>query len=227
MDCGICRIVAYSGKIFLCSGFANIVLGTTAGIFFSRKRTAGSRIAEIFVSMPLVFPPIAFGFFILAVFGREGIIGRGMNALFDFRIAFSSFGVFLAAFLAGFPLMVKSVKAAALNIDTSIIEAAESQGAGIGQIVLHIIAPNIRAGIFCGLFLSTARSIGEVGMTLMLGGNIIGKTETISLAIYNAVFEGDFSKAAVLSLLLALLSGILFLFIQQQEEGDGYGIFYR
>ena len=206
----------FSCKIIFYVCFLNIILGSITGVFLAKKDTVFTRIIDILVSLPMVFPPIALGFFLLLILGRSSFLGRWLD-LVNISVIFSPAGVLLAAFVAGFPLMVKSVKTSASSLDNSMLEMAELQGASRIQVLLYIIIPNIRTGIFSGLTLSAGRALGEVGMTLMLGGNIIGRTETISLAIYNSVFDGNFSRATVLSAVLAVSSVILFLIIQQME----------
>ncbi len=112
----------------------------------------------------------------------------------------------IGAFLVGLPFMVKSVQTARLRIDNALIEAAATLGKRGPVIFFSIVVPNLKEGIATGLLLSFGRSLGEVGISLMLGGNIIGRTETLSLAIYNAVFEGDFRSAVALSLLLSVVA---------------------
>jgi len=220
MVCNISPVLLFSGKILLASSISNLILGSFTGVFLSRNKTIGARFLDIIISLPLVFPPIAMGFFFLLVLGRNSPVGKFLESTINLRIIFSSAGVFLAAFLAGFPLMVKSVMSSASQLDPSIIEMADIQGASSFQIFIYIILPNLRAGILYGLTLSTARGLGEVGMTLMLGGNIAGKTETLSLAIYNAVFEGNFTRAALLSFFVAFVSVLFFITVQKIENKE-------
>ncbi|MDC7125328.1 MAG: ABC transporter permease subunit [Spirochaetales bacterium] len=211
----------FSIKIILAVCGLNLVIGSLTGVYLARHNSIFSRIIDILVSLPMVFPPIAMGFFLLLVFGRNSFLGRWLDTI-NLSVIFSAAGVLLAAFIAGFPLMVKSVKTSASALDDSILEMAELQGASRTQIILYIIIPNIRMGIFSGLTLSSGRALGEVGMTLMLGGNIIGKTETISLAIYNSVFDGNFDRAMFLSVVLAVTAIILFMLIQRMEVNYEY-----
>lgn len=213
-------IIIFSIKICLLVSIVNISLGTLIGVLLSQKQSIVYKIVETLIALPLVFPPIALGFFLLIIFGKNGVIGKGLNSMFNISIIFSPIGVFFAAVISGFPLMVKSVTSSACVLDKSMIEASTLVGASKMQILKYIILPNISQGIICGLTLSIARSLGEVGMTLMLGGNVTGKTETISLAIYNSVFEGDFQKAAKLSLLLALVASVIFLIIHNYDKGE-------
>jgi molybdate transport system permease protein len=219
-ETGLPGILLFTGKILAVVCASNIFFGTWVGVCLAKRRTHLARFLDVLVSLPLVFPPVASGFFLLMVLGRHGCIGQGLLSVFNVTVIFSPLGVFLAAFLASFPLMVKSVKSSAMMIDRSIIEMAYTQGASWNQTLVYIIIPDIKNGILSGLTLSAARSLGEVGMTLILGGNITGRTETISLAIYNAVFDGDFYRATVFSLVLAGVSLIFFMAIQYIEKTE-------
>ena len=145
----------FSCKIIFYVCFLNIILGSITGVFLAKKDTVFTRIIDILVSLPMVFPPIALGFFLLLILGRSSFLGRWLD-LVNISVIFSPAGVLLAAFVAGFPLMVKSVKTSASSLDNSMLEMAELQGASRIQVLLYIIIPNIRTGIFSGLTLSAA-----------------------------------------------------------------------
>ncbi len=218
-DPALAGVLLFSGRILIMSCLANLLLGTVSGVHLAlnpQKKT--TRAIDIMATLPLVFPPIGLGFFLIILFGRSGIIGRGLSRIFNVSLIFSTTGVFLAALIASFPLMLKAVQTSASGLNRSLLEAASLQGAGRFQILRFIVLPQIKTGIVTGLTLTVGRSLGEVGITLMLGGNIAGKTETISLAIYNAVFEGDYRKAGFLSLLLAAIALILFSLIQRRSD---------
>lgn len=187
----------------------HLVAGVISGFFFTRKKRFFAFIADVLITLPLVFPPIATGFMLLLLLGRNGLLGSPLLTL-GLEIIFSRSGVFIASFIAGLPLVVKSVQVAVENLNPSLSEAAWTLGKSRVQTYRCVVLPSIKPALLSGLIFSLGRSLGEVGITLMLGGNIIGKTETISLAVYNAVFEGNFEKAAILSTLLALISIALF-----------------
>jgi molybdate transport system permease protein len=213
-------ILLFSARILLAVSVMNLIIGSLLGVILALHDTKRFRIIDTLISLPLVFPPIALGFFLIILFGRQGIIGLGLYKFFNINVIFSALGVFIAAQMASFSLMTKSVKAAASVLNKSMIEMAAIQGAGRWQTIYLIIIPNIKTGILTGLALSSGRALGEVGMTLLLGGNISGRTETISLAIFNAVFEGNFQRAGLLSTLLAMIAIGLFMVIQQMEKDE-------
>lgn len=200
-----------AGPILLSLGTAAVTLilhlmaGVLAGFFLTGRKTFLRTLADTAVTLPLIFPPIATGFLLLLLLGRNGIIGRPLQSA-GIETIFSTTGVYIASFVAGLPLVVKSVQSAIETMDRSLLEASWTLGKSRTETYIRVVLPHIRYALLTGLILSLGRSFGEVGITLMLGGNISGKTETMSLAIYNAVFEGNFEKAALLSLILAVIS---------------------
>jgi molybdate transport system permease protein len=187
----------------------HLVAGVISGYLLTKGKSFFGFIADAVITLPLVFPPIATGFLLLLLLGRNGIIGQPLLAMGS-EIIFSQSGVFIASFIAGLPLVVKSVQAAIAAMNPALSEAAWTLGKSRVQTYLFVVLPAIRHALLTGLILSLGRSLGEVGITLMLGGNIIGKTETVSLAVYNAVFEGNFEKAAFLSFMLGIMSFAMF-----------------
>lgn len=168
-------------------------------------------IANLLISLPLVVPPIALGFFLLELLGRTGVLGSwlvdfGIVFIFDFK------GLVLASFVASLPLFAKPIAAAIMGVDRSLIEASYCCGKGRISTALWVILPSIRSVLAETLFLASVRSFAEVGMSLLLGGNIIGRTDTLSLAVYNAVLDSKPLRAWVLAGVLALLS-LVFVFV--------------
>lgn len=204
-------------KVTLLALVLQFVIGLPVGIFLSGNKKAGKSLVEIIVTLPMIFPPMALGFFLLLLVGKNGVIGKFVYSVFHCKIVFSFFGLLIATFVVGLPFMVKSVQAACEQLSQSLFEAAATLGKNKVQTVLHVVMPNIKGGILTGLLLAFGRSIGEVGISLMLGGNIIGKTETLSLAIYNAVFEGDIRKAVIFSVILSIIA-IIVLFLTKSKR---------
>lgn len=194
-----------------------IIFGIPLAFVLARKNFTLKWLLEAFVTMSLIFPPIAVGFLLLLFLGRNGLVG-GFLAKFDISIIFSFTGVVIAAFIAGLPLMVKPLQSAIENFPISIKEASYISGKSEIKTFLFVVLPAIKNSCFVALLISTARALGEVGITLMLGGNIIGKTDTISLAIYNAVFDGDYELAMSLSAVLVIVSLVFFLVLSIYEK---------
>lgn len=178
----------------------------------------GRTALDIVVTVPLVFPPLALGFVLLLLLGRRSAIGGWLDQSFGFSFVFSTEGVILASVIAGLPLVVKPIEAAIASLSRSLGEASRTLGRSEWETFIHVIIPNIRGAIVAGLVLGTARALGEVGITLMLGGNIVGKTNTMSLEIYNAVFNGEYPRAMALSAILGVLSVIVFIILRRSSK---------
>jgi molybdate transport system permease protein len=143
--------------------------------------------------------------------GRRSLLGGWLREQLGVELLFSFWGVVLAACIAGLPLITKQVQAAVRRDTTGLIEAAYVLGKSRSTTFFCVVLPSIRRSVAIGLFLAFARSLGEVGITLMLGGNIAGRTNTVSLEVYNAVFTGEYDRALVLVALLGTVSFLLIL----------------
>ncbi|HOP39848.1 MAG TPA: molybdate ABC transporter permease subunit [Geobacteraceae bacterium] len=198
-------------RVTLLALFMQLLVGLPLGLYLAGKKNLLKSVVELIVTLPMIFPPMALGFFLLLVLGKNGFVGRFILNIFEFKIIFTFWGVLIAVFVVGLPFMVKSVQAARQQMNISLIEAAATLGKTRTQTLFKVILPNIKNGVVTGLLLSFGRSVGEVGISLMLGGNIIGRTETLSLAIYNGVFEGEFFKAAIFSIILSAIAVVVLL----------------
>lgn len=182
------------------------VSGVGLGYLLGRGKSRWLSLLDFLVTLPLIFPPIATGFLLLLALGRRSFLGSWLKQSLDVEIIFSFWGLVLAAWISGLPLIVKQVQAAVREETNRLVETALVLGKSPCTILLRVVLPSLRTSIAIGLSLAFARSLGEVGITLMLGGNIAGRTNTISLEIYNAVFTGEYQRASVLVLLLGAIS---------------------
>ncbi|MCP9792940.1 molybdate ABC transporter permease subunit [Vulcanococcus limneticus Candia 3F8] len=173
-------------------------------------------LAELAVLSPLVLPPTVVGFILLQLLGRYGPIGSLLNR-FGFEIVFSWQATVLSSVVAAFPLMVRSALASLEQIDESLPQVARSLGASEGRILRQIILPLAMPGLVAGVSLSFARALGEFGTTLMLAGNIPGRTQTLPLAIFAAVDAGDTGKAWFWTALVLSLNAISLVLMQLLE----------
>lgn len=187
------------------------IAGPLLGYYLARHPGWLSRIVGFLVTMPLVFPPVALGYLLLTVLGRTGFVGEQLST-FGLSLIFNEAAVALAGFVAGLPLVVRPLQAAFSSSRLmELEEAARIHGASNWQIFLRITLPLVRPSLAAGLLLGCARVSGEVGMTMMLGGNIAGRTNTLSLEIFNAVSRVDFDAANALCFILSLFAIVLFL----------------
>lgn len=204
-------------KTISVSAILFIVIGIPLAYLLAKKNLRLKWLLNSIVTLPLIFPPIAVGFFLLLILGRNGFIGRYFYE-FDISLIFSFSGIVIAAFIAGFPLMVKPLQASIELFPSATKEASYISGKSEIKTFIFVVLPNIKNTLIVALLISTARALGEVGITLMLGGNIIGKTDTISLAIYNAVFDGDYKLAMILSVILVFISVLFFVALNFFEK---------
>ncbi len=203
-----------TAKVILVSGGLLMVFGVLLGYYLSRPNSPLRGVIDFLVTMPLVFPPIATGFALLLLLGRDGPLGKalGLELVFNFQ------GVALASFVAGLPLMVKPVEAAFKGCSRQLSEIAYVLGKNEWQTFYLVLLPNVRRSIAAGWFLAIGRSVGEVGITLMLGGNVVGKTNTLSLEIFNSVFSGEFDRAIVMTCLIGSISLLIFLVLRRLSQ---------
>lgn len=146
------------------------------------------------VTLPMVLPPTVVGFFLLMLFGKRGLIGPVLSAL-DISIVFSWSATVISATVVSFPLMYRTTRGAFEQIDMNLVYAARTLGMSETKIFWKVILPNAWYGIAAGTVLAFARALGEFGATIMIAGNIPGRTQTLSTAVYSAVQNGDDAAA--------------------------------
>ena len=180
--------------------------GLALAWLLARKQWRGKSLAETFVSLPLVLPPVATGLILLKLFGRRGPIGGFLHDSFGIDVAFTWIGVVLALAVMSFPLLVRSARVAFEEVDPHQEEIASMLGASAWRVFLTVTLPLAARGVAGGLMLAFARALGEFGATIMLAGNIPGMTSTLSLSIYQAVQTGDDSRAYGLLMVSVVLA---------------------
>jgi molybdate transport system permease protein len=156
---------------------------------------------DALVTIPIAFPPVVIGFALLWLLGRQTLLGQTLTA-WGLGFVFSFAGLWLAAFVSGLPLVVKTLQTALQMQPRELHETALTLGCKPFAAFWLVHLPIARAALLTGVLLALARGLGEVGISLMLGGNILGRTETLSLAIFNSVTAGDYQQGAWLSGLL-------------------------
>ncbi len=180
------------------------VLGVYAARYIRGvKRFQG--IIDGIITLPLVLPPTVVGFFLLLLLGRNSFIGQFLN-LFGINIIFSWPATVITATVVSFPLMYRTTRGAFEQIDKDLIAAARTLGMSEERIFWKIIIPLARPGIMAGAILSFARALGEFGATIMLAGNIPGKTQTMSTAIYSSVQANDQESAFIWAFIIIIFS---------------------
>lgn len=182
------------------------VVGTVTGYLLSRRRFPGRGLLEACLNLPLVLPPTVTGYYLIVLLGRRGLLGETILDWTGIAIPFTWIACVVAASLMAFPLMLRSALVAFESIDPRQQLAAASLGHGRLSTFFRVLIPMARKGLLAGVVLSFARALGEFGATLMLAGNIPGRTQTLPLAIYEAALSGEDQKALLMAGVLTLVS---------------------
>ena len=182
-----------------------MVLGTLAARAMTRAHFPGRDLIDGLLTLPLVLPPVVTGFLLLVLVGRNGPVGRFLNATLDMQILFTATAAVMASAVVSFPLMYQSARAAFLAIDRGLEDAARTLGAREVRVFFTITLPLAWPGLVAGIVLAFARALGEFGATAMVAGNIPGRTTTVPLAIYFLAEAGDLRTAGVYSLIISAL----------------------
>jgi molybdate transport system permease protein len=171
----------------------------------ARWRFWGSQLLDAVFTLPMVLPPTVLGYYLLVVFGRRGWIGEWLEQTLGIRLIFTWQGAVIASAAVAFPLVFKAARAALEGVDHHLESAARVLGSNESKVFLRVTLPLAWRGILAGAMLAFARAMGEFGATLMIAGSIPGKTQTISIAIYEAVQAGQDNLANFLVLLTSIV----------------------
>jgi molybdate transport system permease protein len=180
-----------------------LVAGVGLAWLLARKRFYGREALDAFVTLPLVLPPTVLGYYLLVLLGRGGPVGRLYESLTGGQLAFTWRGAVIAAAAGALPLMVKTSRAAIAGVDAQLEDAARTLGKSEWQVFARVTLPLASRGVVAGAMLAFARSLGDFGATLMVAGNIPGRTQTAAIRIYDATQAGRDTEAAALVLILS------------------------
>ncbi len=184
-----------------------LLVGVPLAWLLARRDFPGRRLFEVLVLLPMVIPPTVIGYYLLLVVGRQGAIGRAIEAVTGHPLVFTPAAAVLATLVAASPFLIRAAQGGFEQVDPAYEDAARTLGRSETSIFLTITVPLAWRGILAGTTLCFARAMGEFGATLMLAGNIPGRTQTASIAVYDAVQAGDLRRALVLSLVLSVATG--------------------
>lgn len=181
------------------------VVGIALGWWMSQRRFAGKNFIDALLMLPMVLPPTVLGYYLIVVIGRNGVLGQYLDRWFGINLMFTWQGAVIAASLVSLPLIYKAARAAFEDVDGRFLHAARTLGAGEFETFVRVTLPLAVRGITAGLMLAFARAMGEFGATLMIAGNLPGKTQTLSIAIYDAVQAGNDAQALWLTLVISVV----------------------
>lgn len=180
-------------KVSLIATVFTFFLGIAAARWVVKLKRGKAFVDGVF-TLPMILPPTVAGFFLLLLFGKNSLIGQFLG-LFDISIVFTWAAAVIASSVVSFPLMYRTVRGALEEIDSDMVCAARTLGVSENRIFRKIIIPNIIPSIIAGTILAFARALGEFGATIMIAGNIPGKTQTMAVAVYTAVQAGNYNLA--------------------------------
>ena len=192
-------------KTVVTSTAITFVFGVLAARWRLNFKGRSMDILDGLLMLPLAMPPTVIGLFLLLIFGRNSPVGEALSAI-GINIVFSWPAAVMAATIVSFPLMYQTLRAAFMQIDPSLLDAARIFGLSEWRILWQIMIPLCWASVAAGIILSFVRALGEFGATLMIAGNIPGQTQTMSLAVFFAVESGQTGQALILSAIILSVS---------------------
>jgi molybdate transport system permease protein len=193
--------------------FVSTAVAIAAGLWLAyilaNRNFRGKEVLDAAVTLPLVLPPTVLGYYLLVVVGRASPFGRVWESIFGEPLVFTWKAAVVAALLHALPLLVKSARAALESVDRSYERAARNLGASEWRLFWSVTLPLARRSVFAASALAFARSLGDFGVTLMVAGNIPGRTQTVAVAIYDAVEAGNGAVARTLVVVISAVALII------------------
>ena len=191
--------------------FINLFLGVVVGFLLARVRFPGRDLLDSLLTLPMVMPPTVLGYYLLVIIGRRGWLGGWLQDSFGINLIFTWQGAVIAASIVAFPLVFKPARVAFEAVDGQLEQAARVLGISELGVFFRVTLPLAWRGILSGVLLAFARALGEFGATLMVAGSIPGKTQTLSIAVYEAVQAGQDELANTLVLITSAVCVIVLL----------------
>ncbi len=210
--------ILLSLRVALLSSVAAMALGTIIAWRMSRRQFKGRTLLETAFMLPLVLPPTVVGFVLLMLLGRRSWIGKAAEWLFQAPIVFSWWAAVIASTVVAFPLVYQTMKTGFLSVDRSLEDAARNAGAGERQVFAYITLPLAFRSFLAAYVLGFARGFGEFGATLMIAGNIPGRTQTAPTAIYLAVDAGHTALAWAWTAAMVVVSFLLLFLVGRRQS---------
>lgn len=194
--------ILLSLQVAAASSAVLLMVGIPLGWLLARLTFRGKLLLETMISLPLVLPPTVVGYYLLLVIGRGGPLVEW----FGVELVFTRAAIVLAASVMGMPLMVQATRVAFASVDVRLENAARTLGCTEWSVFWRVTLPLARRTVLAGFLLGLLRALGEFGASMMVAGNVPGKTQTMPLAIYDAVHQGDFATANVLTSVLTIFA---------------------
>ena len=198
--------IRLSFQVSLLATAIALVLGVACAWVLAKKNFRGKELLDAVIALPLVLPPTVLGYYLLVLLGARSPMGRALQDWFGIRLTFTVTAAVIAATIHALPLMVKSVRAALESVDAACENAARTLGASEWRVFSTVTLPLAKRSVIAASVLGFARALGDFGVTIMIAGNIPGKTQTAAVAIYDAVEAGRENYALLLVVIMSLLA---------------------
>jgi molybdate transport system permease protein len=206
--------IGLSVKVAVTATLLSLPLGFLLSYILTFGVFRGKLLLEVLINLPLTLPPVVIGYFLLLLLGKNGLIGRMLEAA-GIRIIFTWKGAVIASAVVGFPLLVRSVRIGMESIDRQLIHASRTLGAHWYDTLFTVILPLSARGVIAGSFLMFARSLGEFGATIIVAGNIPGVTQTIPLAIYDYAGSPNSESMAISLCIISVILSLVVLVLHE------------
>lgn len=221
MDVEFLETLYLTGKLAVCSTVVLFVLSLPIAYLLAFRRFFGRAMIEALISMPMVLPPTVLGFYLLMAYSPNSLFGGAWVRIFGSGLAFSFEGILIASVLFGLPFMVQPLQSGFMAIPQNLSLAAQTLGKSKFNIFFKILLPNMVPSIVSAVALTFARTIGEFGIIMMVGGNMPSETRVASIAIYDEVQALNFDAANQYSLILFVVSLVMLTLIQTFNKREG------
>lgn len=192
-----------------------LVAGSALAWLLARKRFPGRNVVDALITLPLVLPPTVLGYYLLVLLGTRSSFGGFLYRNFGIRLTFTVTAAIIAATIHALPLVTKSLRAAFESVDPQLEAAARTLGLNGRRIFFRVTLPLAMRGVLAATALAFARALGDFGVTIMIAGNIPGKTQTASVAIYDAVQGGRYNDALTLSVIVSFIAVVMLYLINR------------
>lgn len=200
------QLVWFTARMAFLSTLIILPPGLAVAWLLARKEWRGKSFIETLVALPMVLPPVVTGLVLLKLFGKRGLAGHWLEQHFGLEVVFTWRAVVIALAVMSFPMLVRAARAAIEEVNPALEQVARTLGAGPWRVFWTITLPLAKRGVLAGVLLAFARALGEFGATIMVAGNIPGRTTTLAVSIYQSVQLGEDSNAMFMAGISALLA---------------------
>lgn len=197
---------------------AATLLGVAGAYLLSRPRLPGRKLLEAVASLPIVLPPTVLGYYLLVSIGRRSPIGRAWESVVGSPLVFTPTAAVIAATLASTPFCLRAARGAISDVDRRLEDAARVAGLSEPAVVFRVTLPLARRGIVAGIALAFARALGDFGTTIMVAGNVPGRTQTMPIAVFDRVQSFDYATAGLLAAILSVVAVAALLLVSRLER---------